>query len=68
MDLGYWNLFGTWNLVLGHFMMGRIGWLEIVVIIAVVALLFGAKRLPALGKALGEAIREFQQAMKNGRK
>ena len=42
----------------------RIGWMEALVILAVVALLFGAKRLPALGKALGDAIREFQESLK----
>ena len=36
------------------------------VILAVVAfLLFGAKRLPELGKGLGEGIRGFKDALKN---
>jgi len=39
------------------------GPLEIVVILVVVLLLFGAKRLPEIGKALGEGIREFKRSM-----
>ncbi len=41
------------------------GPLEIVVILMVVLLLFGAKRLPEIGKALGEGIREFKKSMKD---
>lgn len=44
--------------------MGRIGFAEIVLILGVLLLLFGAARLPQIGQALGQAIREFQQAMK----
>ncbi|HTL47432.1 MAG TPA: twin-arginine translocase TatA/TatE family subunit [Verrucomicrobiae bacterium] len=40
------------------------GPLEIVVILLVVLLLFGAKRLPEIGRALGEGIREFKKAIK----
>ncbi|MCM8776166.1 MAG: twin-arginine translocase TatA/TatE family subunit [Candidatus Omnitrophica bacterium] len=40
------------------------GPLEIVVILLVVLLLFGAKRLPEIGKALGEGIREFKKSMR----
>ena len=42
------------------------GPLEVVVILLVVLLLFGAKRLPEIGRALGEGIREFKKAMKEG--
>ena len=42
------------------------GPLEIVVILLVVLLLFGAKRLPEIGRALGEGIREFKKAIKEG--
>ena len=41
------------------------GPLEVVVILVVVLLLFGAKRLPEIGKALGDGIREFKRAMKD---
>ncbi len=45
--------------------MGRIGFGELVLILAIVLLLVGAKRLPALARALGEAVREFQRAVKD---
>ena len=42
------------------------GPLEVVVILVVVLLLFGAKRLPEIGRALGEGIREFKKSLKDG--
>ena len=39
---------------------------ELIVIGIVVFLIFGAKRLPGIGKGLGGAIREFRQAKKEG--
>ncbi len=44
--------------------MGQLGFGELLVIGAVIMLLFGAKRLPEVGRSLGEAIREFQKAVK----
>ena len=44
--------------------MGRIGFPEIIVIVLVFILLFGAKKLPELASALGKAIREFKKAGK----
>jgi len=44
--------------------MGRIGFWELLVILAIVLLIVGAKRLPQLARSLGEAIREFQKSMK----
>ena len=44
--------------------MGRIGFSELLVILVVVLVLFGAKRLPEIGNSLGKAIREFQKALK----
>jgi len=40
------------------------GPMEVIVILLVVLLLFGAKRLPEIGKALGDGIREFKRAIK----
>lgn len=37
------------------------GW-EVVLILAVVLILFGAKKLPELAKGLGQGIREFKKA------
>ncbi len=41
------------------------GPMEILVILVVFLLLFGAKRLPEIGRALGEGIREFKKAIKD---
>ncbi len=44
--------------------MGRLGTFEIVLIIAVVLLLFGGKKIPELMKGLGSGINEFKKASK----
>ncbi len=41
-----------------------IGTWEIVAIVFVVVLLFGAKKIPGLAKALGEGIRNFRTGIK----
>lgn len=41
-----------------------IGMQELIVILLICLLLFGATRLPEIGKALGNAIREFKKAGK----
>ena len=41
--------------------MGNIGLGELLVIFAIILVLFGAKRLPEIGKALGRGIREFKK-------
>lgn len=46
-------------LVLGAF---GLGGMEILLILAVVLLLFGAKKLPELAKGLGKSIKEFKKA------
>lgn len=47
-------------------MFGSLGIWEILVIILIAALLFGGKKLPQLGKSLGEGIMNFKGAMKQG--
>lgn len=42
-----------------------IGWQEIVVIVLVVLLLFGARRIPELMRSLGKGVREFKDGMKD---
>jgi sec-independent protein translocase protein TatA len=42
--------------------MGRIGVPELLLIVAILALVFGANRLPELGRGLGKAIRGFKDA------
>jgi sec-independent protein translocase protein TatA len=44
--------------------MGSIGFFELLVIVAILVLLFGANRLPELGRSLGQAIRGFKDASK----
>lgn len=41
----------------------RLGWTEVLVVLAVVLVLFGTKRLPALGKSLGKSMRNFKRGV-----
>jgi sec-independent protein translocase protein TatA len=45
--------------------MGRIGLPELLVILAIIIVIFGANRLPGLGKGIGSAIRNFKDGMKD---
>ena len=42
----------------------NIGWGELVVIFAIVLLLVGARRLPEIGRSLGQAVREFRRSLR----
>jgi sec-independent protein translocase protein TatA len=42
--------------------MGRIGIPELMIILAIVILIFGANRLPELGRGIGRGIRNFKDA------
>jgi len=42
-----------------------LGFTEILVIVLIVALLFGARRLPELGSGLGKAIKNFKAGVSN---
>ncbi|TVR29282.1 MAG: twin-arginine translocase TatA/TatE family subunit [Spirochaetaceae bacterium] len=42
-------------------MFGRIGPMELVLIFAIALIIFGPKKLPEIGKAIGSAIRNFKQ-------
>ena len=42
--------------------MPTIGFWELVLILLIVLLVFGAAKLPEIGRALGKAIREFKKA------
>jgi sec-independent protein translocase protein TatA len=39
--------------------------LEIILILVVVLLLFGAKRLPEMAKGIGQSVREFRKGIKD---
>lgn len=43
-------------------MLGGIGMSELIVIMLIILLLFGARRLPEIGQSLGKGIREFKKA------
>jgi sec-independent protein translocase protein TatA len=43
---------------------GGLGPTEIIVILVLLLLLFGAKRLPELARGLGQGIREFRKSVK----
>ncbi len=47
-------------------MFGKIGLPEILLLFAIALLVFGAGRLSELGKGLGEGIRNFKSALKDG--
>jgi sec-independent protein translocase protein TatA len=47
---------------------GKIGLPELLIILAIVFFLFGAKRLPEIGKGIGEGIKNFRGAMKKEEK
>ena len=44
----------------------RLGVPELLVILAIVILIFGASRLPELGKGIGKSIKNFKEAAKDG--
>lgn len=44
-------------------MFGSLGIWEILLILLIVALLFGGKKLPDLGKGLGEGIKNFKNSL-----
>jgi sec-independent protein translocase protein TatA len=43
--------------------MGSLGWTEILIIMLIVLILFGAKRIPEVAGSLGKGINEFKRNM-----
>ncbi len=44
----------------------RLGWPEVLLILAVVLIVFGVGKLPQVGAQLGKGIREFRKAQMGG--
>ncbi|HEY6220667.1 MAG TPA: twin-arginine translocase TatA/TatE family subunit [Gemmatimonadaceae bacterium] len=44
-------------------MLGGLGPMELFIILVIVLVLFGAKRVPEIGASLGKGIREFKKSM-----
>ncbi|HEY3294573.1 MAG TPA: twin-arginine translocase TatA/TatE family subunit [bacterium] len=42
----------------------RLGWVEIVLIVAIILLLFGGKKIPELMRGLGQGTREFKEGLR----
>ena len=47
-------------------MLGRIGLPEVIIILLIIILIFGANRLPEIGRGIGKGIRNFKDATKDG--
>jgi sec-independent protein translocase protein TatA len=46
--------------------MGRIGFPELLILLLVILLLFGARKLPDLARALGKSLSEFKKGREEG--
>lgn len=44
----------------------RLGIPELLVILAIIVLIFGASRLPELGRGIGKGIKNFKEATRDG--
>jgi len=47
-------------------MLGRVGLPELIIIVLIIILIFGANRLPEIGRGIGKGIRNFKDATKEG--
>ena len=48
-------------------MLGSIGPTELILILLIVIIIFGAKKLPDLGKSIGEGIKNFKKSINEGK-
>ena len=46
--------------------MGKLGLPELLIILAIVVLIFGANKLPDLGRGIGKGIKNFKEANRDG--
>ena len=45
--------------------MGNFGLTEIIIVLVIIILLFGGRKIPELAKGLGEGIKSFKKALRN---
>ncbi len=43
--------------------LGKIGWLEVALIIGIVLIIFGPGKLPGLSKSVGQAVNNFRDGL-----
>ena len=48
--------------------MGRLGLPELLIILAIIIVIFGANRLPGLGRGIGSAIKNFKDGVQGKRR
>ena len=56
------DIFGDFSIIPKEVTM-NIGWQEILLILLIALLLFGAKKIPDLARGLGKGIREFKKGL-----
>jgi sec-independent protein translocase protein TatA len=50
----------------GRRFMGNLGIPELLIILCIIILVFGANRLPEIGRGIGRGIKNFKEATKDG--
>ena len=53
-------------MIMGHLLAWSVGIWEILIILLVVLLLFGANKIPQLMRGMGQGINEFKKGLKDG--
>jgi sec-independent protein translocase protein TatA len=48
-------------------MFGSLGFPEVLIILFIIILIFGANRLPEIGRGIGRGIRNFKESVKESR-
>ena len=60
--MGIYQLFA--NSAPGFLLIGPLGWSELLIILFLILIFFGPRRLPEVADALGKSIRRFRKATK----
>jgi sec-independent protein translocase protein TatA len=55
-----------WYNLRGKESMGNLGIPELLIILCIIILVFGANRLPEIGRGIGRGIKNFKEATKEG--